>query len=113
MTVEVEELKLKDLVPDPLWMNKFKHWATMQKSCMAARGPNGIYCSWEGRNCGYSHCPRRIFEEVSIDPNTIQGPQPKPKIRTQIQVLQNTAKEQKELITKLNERIEILEKKEN
>ena len=90
----------------PLGMQKFTLWASMQKACMAARGPNGIYCSWEGKNCGYTGCPRRIFEEVIMDENRIVPPQPV-KLKIQLQ-------EQSKMIDALNQRLTELEnKKEN
>lgn len=99
------------MIPDELWMEKFKLWGSMQKGCVAARGPNGIYCAWEGRNCGYSHCPRRIFEEVSIDPDRIPQPKPRKKLVVQIQALQTENDEQKLVIEDLTKRLEALEAK--
>lgn len=101
---------VEDALTNPIWIKKFAHWSTMQKGCIAARGPNGVYCSWAGRNCGYETCPRRIFEEVTVDPNSIKQPTPPPKIKNQIQTLQNTNKEQAKIIQDLTKRVEELEK---
>lgn len=94
----------------PLWVKKFTLWSSMQKSCPAARGPNGIYCLWEGRNCGYNNCPRRIFEEVMVDPDSIPAPKPQPKLRNQIKDLQTENQQQKKIIDELTKRLERLEK---
>jgi len=109
MTAVAVRSKEDPLVEDPIWMMKFKLWKSMQKACVAATGPNGIYCSWEGRNCGYSHCPRRIFEEVSIDPDSIPQPKPRRKLVVQIQALQTENDEQKLVIEDLTKRLEALE----
>jgi hypothetical protein len=55
----------------PLWTRKFTNWKMMQTTCPAAFGPVGVYCLWAGHNCGYETCPRRIFEEVTVDVNAI------------------------------------------
>jgi len=52
------------LIDQPLWIKKFQAWKTLKQSCPCAAGLGGLYCLWEGRNCGYSLCPRRIFEET-------------------------------------------------
>lgn len=98
---------------EALWMQKFKIWSKMQQSCVAARGPNGVYCAWEGRNCGYNNCPRRVFEEVMIDPDKIQPPKPQPKLKNQLQTLQNETKQQRKQIAELTKRLEVLEKNGN
>lgn len=94
---------------EPVWLRKFNLWSSMQKQCTATRGPNGIYCAWEGRNCGYNHCPRRIFEE-EVMPDTPPKP-PQPKMRNQIKNLLTENKQQQEQIQDLTERLMQLEKK--
>jgi len=88
----------------PIWMIKFGAWSNLQKNCPAKRGPGGIYCSWEGRNCSYTGCPRRIFEEEMIDTSKMPVPKPQPKLKNRISVL-----EQENI--KLMKRVEELEKK--
>ena len=88
----------------PIWMLKFGAWSNLQKNCPAKRGPAGIYCAWEGRNCSYTGCPRRIFEEMIIDIDKIPAPNPQPpKLKNRISVLEQEN-------TKLIKRIEELEK---
>jgi len=102
---------LEEVGAQPLWMKKFLLWAVMQKNCAAAKGPNGIYCAWEGRNCGYTICPRRIFEEVGIDNTTAPLAKPPEKLRIQIKALQEEKTQLRETIDQLAKRVEILEKK--
>ena len=105
---ELDSLEVSPIqAQQPLWMKKFNLWASMQKACSAARGPNGIYCSWEGKNCGYSGCPRRIFEEEAINPDNVV-PSPQPKLRTQILALQTQNKLQQEQIEELIKKVEEL-----
>ena len=99
------------LIEDPLWLKKFKVWGSLQKTCPAARGPTGIYCSWEGRNCSYNMCPRRIFEEVIIDPDKIQQPKPPQKLKTQIATLQKEKNQLKKQVATLTTEIEDFKKK--
>lgn len=108
---EVVDPDIGKRLEQPLWMQKFTLWKSMQKSCTASMGPAGIYCSWEGRNCGYSHCPRRIFEEVMMDPAAVPVAKSQPKIRNQIQSLQNENKQQRQQIADLQKRLEAIEAK--
>lgn len=57
----------KDILAQPFWMQKFINWNALRQSCPARAGPAGVFCRWEGKNCGYSACPRRIFEEEIVD----------------------------------------------
>jgi len=59
--------KESPLIEQPLWVKKFQIWKTLKQSCPCAAGLGGLYCLWEARNCGYTLCPRRIFEEALGD----------------------------------------------
>jgi len=50
-----------------IWIKKFNQWKNIvKKSCTAAAGPGGVFCTWIGRNCSYNDCPRRSLEEVYL-----------------------------------------------
>ena len=85
MEVKAEPVVAADDLIEPRWMSKFRQWATLQKACPAGRGPNGIYCMWEGRNCGYTNCPRRIFEEEIVDIDKLPKPKVNVKLRKRVQ----------------------------
>jgi len=59
--------KESPLIEQPLWIKKFQTWKILKQNCPCAAGPGGLYCLWEARNCGYTLCPRRIFEETPED----------------------------------------------
>ena len=119
MEVEAESLSAApDGLVEPMWLTKFRQWSSLQKSCIAARGPSGIYCSWEGRNCGYTNCPRRIFEEEVIDITKIPKAKVPQKLKKHVQQqavaikhLQERYDEQLKVNEQLNIKVLELEKK--
>lgn len=73
MQIEGERLSdMPDGLHQQLWVTKFTSWKALKESCVAQRGPAGIYCLWIGQNCSYKSCPRRIFEEVMVDMSKVQ-----------------------------------------
>lgn len=88
--VEVNPVLDPTLTQKPIWLKKFENWSALQKTCPARRGPTGIYCAWEGRNCGYTSCPRRIFEEEIVDVDAVPvAPKPPQKLKDRIKVLED------------------------
>ena len=84
----------------------WRNWTALQKMCTAARGPNGVYCLWEGRNCSYTYCPRRVFEEEIIDPSKV-APEPA-RLKTRMKVLEAKNQEQQTLIEALRKEVNTL-----
>ncbi len=103
MEVKPEFIEPSFGLDKPIWILKFNAWSNMQKKCLAKRGPGGIFCSWEGKNCSYSGCPRRIFEEEMIDVSKLPETKPQPKLRNRVSMLEQEN-------NKLVKRIEELEK---
>lgn len=106
MEVKAEPVEASDGFIEATWIIKFRQWATLQKTCPAGRGPNGIYCMWEGRNCGYTNCPRRIFEEEIVDITKI----PKPKVNLKLKKhVQQQAAAIKQLQDRYDEQLKVNE----
>ena len=48
------------------WQTQYQSWVTLKKRCIAAKGPNGVYCELRGTNCSFLGCVLRLFDSPIV-----------------------------------------------